>query len=630
MEQPSLEFTWPEDEIVTPDSETASAVQLPAPSGTVRLQSVEMWNFKRAQHCKIDIPSMAVLTGVNNSGKTTVLNAICMAFEVLKLCVDEEKGTLRTTGRAFPEFESVPTNAARDLWHDRTWQMSQKNIPVRVRLSFSNGFWFEAGVRLLYGFLNAKVVQCSDYQDRDRIAEVLALDPVYVSGNVGIFPHEAYLTGALLSKQTAYGLVSQFMRNILNAICNEDPDRFARIAKILKRWLSIQLLPVRFDASRDVELRSEYQEQGISLDIVSAGSGTHQLLQIAAFLFYREGRLLLLDEPDSHLHYTLQGQLLSLLRELSSELGVQIVLATHSPALITAAELGQIVPVDFSLEQLVPVQAHEEVLTEIEKVAQTSNFSLAVLYQSRRCLFVEGISEENDIPVIAQQVGSTVFSGPRPVVPFRYDGTSNIGNVAQVVGLFQRVVGSTIDYWIVRDRDWLTDAAIGMIQEKARKAGIADRLFILPIYDVSNLALTPRVIQEAVETVAAQRGVEHPSVGDLMTICERACNAVLKDMQHMFVLQNQSFYRQYASEDARIGDVLNAATQDAQRLIDDLRESSIDTKLHRIDGKVVRGRIAQYLQSEYGINVRPADIQACLRGDDLPQEFARLLGVLAA
>jgi len=70
------------------------------------------------------------------------------------------------------------------------------------------------------------------------------------------------------------------------------------------------------------------------LDVSTAGSGFHQVLLILAFIYARPSSLILLDEPDAHLHILLQKELYDLLLSICHRRHGQLVVATHSEVLI--------------------------------------------------------------------------------------------------------------------------------------------------------------------------------------------------------------------------------------------------------------------------------------------------------
>lgn len=82
--------------------------------------------------------------------------------------------------------------------------------------------------------------------------------------------------------------------------------------------------------------------RGTAFNIASAGSGFQQVLMLLAFLNTRPGALLLLDEPDAHLHMILQDAIYHELRTVAARQGSQLIVATHSEVVINSVEPRQL------------------------------------------------------------------------------------------------------------------------------------------------------------------------------------------------------------------------------------------------------------------------------------------------
>ena len=72
------------------------------------------------------------------------------------------------------------------------------------------------------------------------------------------------------------------------------------------------------------------------------GSGFLQWLSVFALATDPEINVLLLDEPDAHLHTSLQEQLLDSLRDIATATGKQMLVATHSAEILRNAEPSDI------------------------------------------------------------------------------------------------------------------------------------------------------------------------------------------------------------------------------------------------------------------------------------------------
>jgi energy-coupling factor transporter ATP-binding protein EcfA2 len=62
-----------------------------------------------------------------------------------------------------------------------------------------------------------------------------------------------------------------------------------------------------------------------------------QVIQIFAYIVYFRPKLVLIDEPDAHLHPDKQERLIEALERAAREFDTQIVLTTHSPHIARAA-----------------------------------------------------------------------------------------------------------------------------------------------------------------------------------------------------------------------------------------------------------------------------------------------------
>ncbi|OGT84026.1 MAG: hypothetical protein A3H91_10610 [Gammaproteobacteria bacterium RIFCSPLOWO2_02_FULL_61_13] len=81
-------------------------------------------------------------------------------------------------------------------------------------------------------------------------------------------------------------------------------------------------------------------------DLMVEGSGFLQWLSVYALALNKELDVLLLDEPDAHLHPALQGHLIHKLAQLARETRKQVLLATHSTTILSEARLDQIFRVE--------------------------------------------------------------------------------------------------------------------------------------------------------------------------------------------------------------------------------------------------------------------------------------------
>ena len=81
-------------------------------------------------------------------------------------------------------------------------------------------------------------------------------------------------------------------------------------------------------------------------------------------------KVVLIDEPDAHLQEDMQVKFAEILKKMQQELGIQIILATHSSAIIRNAELDEVIPMLPYASVNKPLRNASQVKTEQENAGQ--------------------------------------------------------------------------------------------------------------------------------------------------------------------------------------------------------------------------------------------------------------------
>ncbi|MGK0271885.1 MAG: putative ATP-dependent endonuclease of OLD family [Cocleimonas sp.] len=168
------------------------------------------------------------------------------------------------------------------------------------------------------------------------------------------------------------------------------------------------------------------------------GLGSNNLLFIACELLLMAQddvgcKLLLIEEPEAHLHTQRQLNVMSYLQTQANKLGVQIIITTHSPNLASTINLDNIVMLQgggaFSLEQGKTKLA----LSDYRFLARFLDVTKANLFFARGVMIVEGDAENVLLPTIAKLLGHDFTSHGVSIV--------NVGGVGlrRYAKIFQRV-----------------------------------------------------------------------------------------------------------------------------------------------------------------------------------------------
>ena len=384
-------------------------------------------NFKSVGNQTYQFTDFDLLIGRNNSGKSTVLQALA----IWQFCVDEFHRTKRSGATGIqivlPNFTALPVPEFNLLWKNRTDRIyptengvrKQKFILIEISVEWRNhlGENSSFGVELRYH--SPQTIYAipaggwSVFKSHDQAGHLPKI--AYVPPFSGLEPSEKWLDVAPIRQQVGKGQPGSVLRNLLLWVCpapkrsqgapagknTPPPDDWLEIASVVKRWFSVDLLPPHYDSDKDVFIGVEYKQGDKTYDLIAGGSGFHQTTTLLAFLYGYRPTTILLDEPDAHLHVNLQREILDYFKRKSAERGIQFLIATHAEEFAEGVDARQII----SLMRAVPtrIQSKPDVL---RAMAEVSNEEIMRLLASPCLLYVEGKSDERIIRALAAACGA--------------------------------------------------------------------------------------------------------------------------------------------------------------------------------------------------------------------------------
>jgi hypothetical protein len=222
---------------------------------------------------------------------------------------------------------------------------------------------------------------------------------VYVPPSTNIEAMETPVDDANLRARVGEGRPGSVVRNLIWKTFQAErkgqaPKRYSQPFSLLRdqieEWFGVTVNDPEYIEGRSRYVVSTYTvRQKVELDWVNAGSGLLQSLIILSFLYGFQPDVLLLDEPDAHLHVNLQRAMLDFLNRQTQ---TQMLIATHAEEFIKRVRPEQISFLTTDGVRRVPdTEQARLVLSEI------SNLDLLNLLARKLIIYVEGETDEECI-----------------------------------------------------------------------------------------------------------------------------------------------------------------------------------------------------------------------------------------
>ncbi len=160
---------------------------------------------------------------------------------------------------------------------------------------------------------------------------------IYSPGLAGIARSEEFISKGVLLRTIARGDANLVFRNILLRL--SDPEHTAAWSEFLddlRKLFNDIKVEVIYTADTDEHIMVFTDTGSGRVPVELAGTGVLQAIQILAYVHYFHPSVIILDEPDSHLHPNNQRLLCKLLQGVAEERDTQVFLTTHSRHVVDA------------------------------------------------------------------------------------------------------------------------------------------------------------------------------------------------------------------------------------------------------------------------------------------------------
>lgn len=428
--------------------------------------------------------------------------------------------------------------------------------------------------------------------DGARLRALLAHPIVWVPSAVGIVRDEEYRTPARREALLSAGRHNEVLRNYIVDLQTNRPERFDRLLEILSARFDATLEDVNFDESLDQFVSLDYRSGDVRHDLFSAGSGFVQVVQLLLFVLSKDAGVVVLDEPDAHLHSSMQRIVVEILEEVARTQGFQVVMATHSKEIINFVDPSRLILVEAGASTAAPVDDVVTPMTVLKSLGSIDNVDAYALLQNRRVFFVEGQTDELVLGRMAAILGLQIFTGDDRVVCLAVGGADKFEHVAQldvIEGLLDRRI-ATLE---VRDRDArLPDRCASLVAESPRE------LYVWRRDSMESYLVEPTVIARTVNSILRERGKdESASTPAIEALIMDTCDTLRDETTDRVTDRLVTDAFRYDSE--RLG--VKTANREARDVVADAW-STLEGRLQFASGKRLLAKMRSAMQTDYGVN----------------------------
>lgn len=536
------------------------------------IERIEISNFKNIPKLTLELENLNVLVGSNNSGKSSVLQAIQFAISVAQTTNFENSKWNNKTNK-------LPTSLTpdqliyapfRDVYSLALGGKLKTELESAIKIEFTEKDTLNKSTVLIRKGKNKNIA--TEIHNRP-IGELLRKieEPftIYVPGLAGIPSFEELKSPGIVRRAAARGDANNVFRNII-WLLHENRANWETFTGDVKDIFPEIEIEAIFNPERDEHLDIQIKYTDKILPIDAAGTGFLQVIQILSYINIYKPKILLLDEPDAHLHPNNQRKLAKKLYDLSISRGFQIIMSTHSRHLIYELESiakinwinsGKLVEEDINIiNVLMDIGALDK-----GDLFKNDKLKLIVLTEDEDQIPIKTIIQASEIPIEEIEVWS-------------YKGCSDI-KTANVLAAFILKSAPNIKIVIHRDRDYFEDDEIQQIIE-----GYNDKI-------------TYHFVTDRTDIEAQLLNKEHINFVHPEITIEKADELIKASMVDTFVKSRRKYVNTLTDKSLKNKNGHKAADNV------ELAEKNIKENPNRyVHGKTVLGDLKSKLQQEMGKN----------------------------
>lgn len=460
------------------------------------IKTIHIENFKSIENMDVPLDRINILVGGNNSGKTSILQAIqfgCSITQTLYLIANKKWTSKPKFTRTIDPQELVysPLKDVQALARGGQLKQSKNGKDYSIHIGYEDDINQECKVEIRRG-TQRNIIGVMNINDLTKqFAELDKPMCMFVPGIAGIPYNEEFKSEGIVRKAAAKGDANNVIRNVL-WLLRQDNDEWNTFLAEFKTIFPNLGIKVSFDKKVDdyIDVRIIEQKEGnegeSSLPLDAAGTGVLQAIQILSYISVYHPKILILDEPDAHLHPNNQRKILKYIFELAEEKDFQIIISTHSRHVVDMAKESANLMWIKDGEIIQEDSDNVRMLLEIGALDRGDMLKNGLV---KYVFLTEDSTDENMINAILKSAGANI----QEVDVWSYAGCSKV-DAAIALANFIKDNAPLTKVIIHRDRDYMFDPEVEDYKERVLNS--VDYCFVTKNVDIEAYFLDAEFLHE--------------------------------------------------------------------------------------------------------------------------------------
>lgn len=646
----------------------------------MKLQSLYLQNFRKISSLQLPEPTIVfnedinVLVGANNTGKTSILKAIrkllnAETVEVNDFNFLQQDGNLDIKGDmcfSADEWQTFIKIACDRQIASGAPTLSGEQATAALSEKISN-----ATVSFLRnaGFANRRIVNHSsrvdiDFTPADTTEQYLKYEmqailtgasfqdshktPLYLDSKGNIEDKERFVPLSELEKMDKVG--QNRIRGLLYALKKKNPTDFEDFKKrLLAIFTEIDDIDVvhneeigEFELRIRETMRDNGHSKSVPYDIRHTGQGMQSLVLMLAAILLLKPRIVLMDEPEVHMHPTLIRDFARYIKQLSAD--IQFIMTTHSLVLMQEVGLDKVFLLTNEAKgvRVCPATAAngwQEAVQNLGYPVEAIHYAL----QPKVIVFVEGDSDKTYLLSFAAKAGYAHLINEKTVAFVSMQGKGDRYKLVNLIQKLQKDVLSS-PWLLILDRDEMKPEDIEEFRQKYFSRYLR-RLHYLSKRQIENYLIDAAAIQKLVaskikDDALRQQWAQTDVQELLLQLCEKQKEAIYENFATEAVINGtiiqtekirelvkQSGSRNIADFAAALNNIIFKKSLEIGSIANSMRDfferEWEANKLDMCDGRKLLKNLRQQIDAEFRVSFTDDEIIDAM--EIMPEDITTLL-----